>query len=67
MPQRVVLHKREREEGRSGDVIVVALSPIAKGIHSLLFDYSLPVKQGVLKELLLRHHNVPPSLPDTRL
>lgn len=48
-------------------MIIVTLSPIAKGIHSLSFDYSLTVKQGVLKELLLRHHNGPPSLPDTRL
>lgn len=52
---------------RGGCVIMVTLSPIAKGIRSLLFDYSLTVKQGVLKELLLRHHNGPPSLPDTRL
>lgn len=48
-------------------MIIVTLSPIAEGIHRLLFDYSLTVKQGVLKELLLRHHNGPPSLSDTRL
>lgn len=48
-------------------MIMVTLSPIAKGIRSLLFDYSLTMKHGALKELLLRHHNGPPSLPDTRL
>lgn len=48
-------------------MIIATLSPIAKGIRSLLFDYSQTVKQDVLKELLLRHHNGPPSLPDTRL
>ncbi len=37
MSQRVVLHKREWR----GGVIMVTLSPIAKGIRSLLFDYSL--------------------------
>lgn len=67
MSQRVVLHKRERETRGEGAVIMVTLSSIAKGIHSLLFDYCLTVKQGVLKELLLRHHNGPPSVPDTRL
>lgn len=46
---------------------MVTLSPIAKGIRSFLFDYSQTVKQRVLKELLLRHHNGPPSLPDTCL
>lgn len=56
-----------KERGGGGGVIMVTRSPVAKGICSLLFDYSLTVKQGVLKELLLRHHNGPPSLPDTRL
>lgn len=48
-------------------MIMVTLSLIAEGIRSLLFDYSPTVKHGALKELLLRHHNGPASLPDTRL
>lgn len=63
MSQRVVLHK-----GGEGEAVIMGLlSPIAEGIHSLLFECSLTLKQGVLKELLLRHHNGPSSLPDTRL
>lgn len=46
---------------------MVALNPIATGMHSPLFDYSLTVKHGTLKELLLRHHNGPPSVPHSRL
>lgn len=66
MSQRVVLHRGE--EGKGGRrVIMVTLSLIAEGIRSLLFDYSPTVKHGALKELLLRHHNGPASLPDTRL
>lgn len=64
MLQRVVLHEIK---GRERGLIMVTPSPIAKGILSLSFDYSLTVKQGALKELLLRQHNGPPSLPDIRL
>lgn len=46
---------------------MATLSLVAEGIRSLLFDYRPAAKHGALKELLLRHHNGPTLLPDTRL
>jgi len=57
---------RERErEGNAGVGLWFVGEAATKGIYGLLFDYRLTVKQGILKELLLRLHSGPYTVSDT--